>query len=99
MVIHNVFEPGRDLVYGLVPRNPFKPIPRTFQRIFEAVGMVLVISNIESLAADIPLAVQVVLVAPAFDDLIIFDANFQSAEIDSQNTRCFFPLGHICLLK
>ena len=41
--------------------------------------MVLVIADIQALAADVPLAVQVVLVAPAFDDLIIFDANFQPA--------------------
>ena len=60
--------------------------------------MMLMKANIEPLATDIPLAVQIVLVAPAFDDLIIFDANFQSAKIDSQNTRRFFPLGHIRLL-
>jgi hypothetical protein len=60
--------------------------------------MVLVIANIQALAADVPLAVQVVLVAPAFDDLIIFDANLQSAQIGSQHTGRFFPLGHIPLL-
>jgi len=41
--------------------------------------MVLVIADIQALAASIALAVQVVLVAPAFDDLIVFDANFQPA--------------------
>ncbi len=61
--------------------------------------MVLMVANIEPFAAYVSPAVQVVLVASAFDNLIIFDANFQSAEIDSENTRCFFPLGHIHLLK
>ena len=41
--------------------------------------MVLVIADIQTLAADVPLAVQVVLVASALDNLIIFDANLQSA--------------------
>ena len=41
--------------------------------------MVLVIPDIEPLAANIPLAVRIVLVSPAFDNLIILDANFQSA--------------------
>ena len=60
--------------------------------------MVLVIADIQAFAADVPLAVQVVFVAPAFDDLIIFDANLQSAQIGSQHTGRFFPLGHIPLL-
>jgi hypothetical protein len=77
--VRNGSEPNRDLVYGLVPRNPFKPFLHPFQRILQAVGMVLVIADIEPLAADIPLAVQIVLVAPAFDNLIILDANFQPA--------------------
>jgi len=41
--------------------------------------MVLVITDIQALAAGVPLAVQVVLVTPAFDNLVIFDANFQPA--------------------
>ena len=41
--------------------------------------MVLVISDIQALAADVALAVQVVLVAPAFDNLIVLDANLQPA--------------------
>ena len=79
MVFHIFFELGRNLLYGLVPRNLFKPIPHAFQRILETVGMMLMVTNIESLTANIPLAVQVFLVTPAFDNLIIFNANFQSA--------------------
>jgi hypothetical protein len=41
--------------------------------------MMLVIADIETLSADVSLAVQVVLVAPAFDNLVILDANFQPA--------------------
>ena len=68
-----------NLTDRLVPGYPFKPIPHPFQRIKQAVGMVLVIADIQALAAGVALAVQVVLVAPAFDDLIVFDANFQPA--------------------
>ena len=45
----------------------------------QAVGMMLVIANLQALTTDIPLAFQVVFVTPNFDDLIIFSANFQSA--------------------
>lgn len=41
--------------------------------------MMLVKANIQALAADIPLTVQVVFVAPDLDDLVGFNANFQSA--------------------
>jgi len=41
--------------------------------------MMLVTANIQALSADIPLAVQVVLVTPDLDDLIVFNTNFQSA--------------------
>ena len=39
----------------------------------------LVVANIQTLAADIPLAVQVVPVSPNLDNLVILSANFQSA--------------------
>jgi hypothetical protein len=41
--------------------------------------MMLVKANIEALAADIPPTVQVVFVAPNLDNLVVFNANFQSA--------------------
>jgi hypothetical protein len=41
--------------------------------------MMLVISDVETLSADVSLAVKVILVAPAFDNLVILDANFQPA--------------------
>jgi len=41
--------------------------------------MMLVIANIQTFAADVPLTVQVVLVTPNFDNLVVLSANFQSA--------------------
>ena len=41
--------------------------------------MVLVMANIQAFAADVSLTVQVVLVAPNLDNLVVLSANFQSA--------------------
>jgi hypothetical protein len=41
--------------------------------------MMLVKTNIQALAADIPLTVQVVFVTPDLDNLVGFNTNFQSA--------------------
>ena len=41
--------------------------------------MMLVMTNIQAFTADVPLAVQVVLVSPNLDNPVIIGANFQSA--------------------
>ena len=41
--------------------------------------MMLVKADIQTLAADIPLAVQIILVAPNLGNPVVFDANFQPA--------------------
>ena len=41
--------------------------------------MMLVKANIQTLAADIPLTVQIVFITPNLDNLVGFNANFQSA--------------------
>lgn len=41
--------------------------------------MMLVTANIQTLAANVALTVQIVLVAPHLDNLVVLNANFQSA--------------------
>lgn len=41
--------------------------------------MMLMMPDIQALAADVPLAVEVVLVAPRLDNPVILNANFQPA--------------------
>jgi hypothetical protein len=41
--------------------------------------MILVMANIQAFAADVPPAVQVVLVSPNLDNSVVLSANFQSA--------------------
>jgi hypothetical protein len=79
VLIHNGFELGSDLADGRVPGDPLKLIPHPFQRIQQAVGMMLVMANAQAFAADVPLAVQIILVAPNLGNPVIFSANFQSA--------------------
>ena len=98
MLFHDAFKFGRNFFNGLVPGNFFKLVPDLFQRMSESVGVVLIVLDVQPLAADIAFAARIVLVPLDFSYTVVLYADFQSAYVASQYTGCFFPIGHINLL-
>jgi hypothetical protein len=58
----------------------------------QAVGVVLIIVDIQSLAADVAFCKGIIPVSTDFNDTIVLDPNLESTVIPSQYTRCFFPI-------
>ena len=87
-----------DFIDGLIPGDGFESLAVFLQGQRHAIGMVLMVPDVQSLAAHIPLAAGIALIPANFDDLIVLDPNLESAEIASQYTRRFLPLGHFRLL-
>jgi len=69
----------RDFTDGLVPGNDFEAIISFFQRVGQAIGIVLKGGNVEAFPAHIPLTPRIVLVRADFDDPVILDLYFQPA--------------------
>ena len=83
--------PG-DLFDGPFPGYLLKYVTHPFERMHEPIGVVLMIGDIQSLAANVTLATGMVLVAANLDDSIVFNPHFQPAEIRTEDTACFFPI-------
>ena len=64
----------------------------------KAVGMVLVIYDVQSLTTDITLSAGIILVPMNFNYTIVLDSNLKPTEICSQYTGCFFPIHYFDLL-
>ncbi len=96
ILVNNTFEFGGDFVDGLVPGNPLKFIPDFFQRIFQPVGIVLMIGDMQTLAADIAFAFYICLVALHFNDAVRFHLDFQAAILCAEDTAGFMNLSHNC---
>ncbi len=98
MFINYGLELFSDFVNGLVPRNLFELVPDFLEGMQQAVGVVLVKADVQAFAADITLAAEIVLVSADLGNPVVLYTNFQSAEVRSQSTGCFFPFSHISLL-
>jgi hypothetical protein len=79
VLLNNGFKPVCDLTDCLVPRHAFKLISDPFQRIKQAIDMMLMTTNIQAFAANVALTFQIVFVAPHLGNLVALNANFQSA--------------------
>ena len=75
----NAFQLHCDFVNGLVPGDSFKTITHPLQRVFEAVGIMLMIRYIHPFAAEVALAFPVGLVSFHFDDAVVFNLHLQAA--------------------
>ena len=64
----------------------------------QTLGMVLMVGNLQALAADISLAAGIVLVRSNLGDLIVFQLDFKPAVLGSHHTGCFMPRVHLALL-
>ena len=83
-----------NLVNGLVPGNPLETAPHALQGVFEPVGMVLVPGDVQSLAADISLALRIRLVSPHFHDPVVFNFDLQAAVLCAEDASRFVNLRH-----
>ena len=91
MLFHDAFKFGRNFFNGLVPGNFFKFVPYLFQRVSEPVGVVLIVLDVQPLAAGITLRAGIVFVSANFNYTIVLDLDLKPTDISSQYTRCFFP--------
>jgi hypothetical protein len=83
MFFYNSGEFGGDFVDGLIPGNSFKGTPDFFNRMEEAVGMVLIKSDVQPFAAGITITAPVILIPANLYDFIIFDSDLEPALISS----------------
>jgi len=88
-----------DFADGLIPGNPFELSADFFQRIFEPVGVVLVIGDVQALAADVAFAFGIGFVRPDFDDAVIFDFDDETAVLCAQDAAGFEKDAHGCFLS
>jgi hypothetical protein len=63
----------------------------------KALGMVLMVGNLQTLAADIPLAARIIPVRSNPDHFIVLHPDFESAVLGAHHTGCFMPLVHVVL--
>jgi hypothetical protein len=61
----------------------------------EPPGMMVMISDVCPFHAHVPLTAGVGLVAPGFQNVIVFDLNFEPAILCAQGAAGFFPITHI----
>ena len=78
MLADNAFQFRRDFVNSPVPGDSFKTITHTLQRVFEAVGIMLMIRYIHPFAAEVALAFSVGLVSFDLDDTVVFNLHLQT---------------------
>jgi len=93
--VNDALELRCDFIDGLVPGDPLEFVPDFFERIFQAVGVVLVIGDVQTLAADIPFAFGVGFVASNFDDAVVFHFDFQTAVLRAEDTAGFKYFSHV----
>ena len=98
MFIDHSLELPADFIDCLIPGYGFEFLSVFLQGVRQPVGMVLMVPDVQPLAAHIPLAAGVVLIPANLDDLIALHSNLEPAQIASQYTRRFLPLGHFRLL-
>jgi hypothetical protein len=90
----NAFQFHCDFVNSLVPGNSFKTITHTLQRVFEPVGMMLVVRDVHPLPTDIPLTADVFFVSFNFNDAVVFDFQLQTTVLSTKDTACFVNRSH-----
>ena len=92
----NAFEFGSYLIYGLVPGDTLKTFSHALQRIFESVGVMLMISDVHALTAEIALAFDIGLIRLHFDNAVVFRFHFQTAVLRTEDTAGFMNRSHLC---
>jgi hypothetical protein len=87
-VAHTKKLPG-DTVYGFLPRDLDQAVSLAFERGCEAVRAVVVAPLVETLVADVPLGVEIVLVpADLYDSLVLVQGHDQAAVAATQKASC-----------
>jgi hypothetical protein len=82
------------LLNSLFPGYFLKSVSHLFEGMHKAVGMVLMIDDVQSLTAGVTLRAGIVLISTNFNYMIVLDSNLKPTEICSQHTRCFFPIHY-----
>jgi len=90
----DAFQASRDFINSLIPGNPFKCVPDPFQGVFQAVGIVLVVCNVEPLAAAVAFASDIGLVRPNLDDAVVFHFRFEPAVLRAEDTAGLVNCTH-----
>ena len=92
--VEDVLQPGGDLVQGLVPGYFLEAVADPLQGVGQPVGVVLVMDDVQPLAAGVALAAGVFLVRPHLDHAVVGDLDFEAAVLRAEHAARFVPLGH-----
>jgi hypothetical protein len=78
----------------LVPGDPLKTIPLPLQRVFEPIGIVLMISDAYPLPANIPLTANILFVSFDLEDTVVFNLHLQTTILGAKDATCFVNRSH-----
>ncbi len=70
-----------------------------FQRIFQTVSIVLVVSDVHPFTADVPFAANVALVTPHLNNSVVLHLNFQTAVLRTKDTGGLVNSFHCLFLS
>ena len=91
MGLNSRFELFRYLAEGLIPGDLFELVPYSFQRLLQPILVVLVMEDLQSFPAIVPLAARIFLVRTHFDYAVRFNQNLEAAVLRTTNTGRLFP--------
>jgi hypothetical protein len=99
VLIDNSSKFGGNLVKGLIPGDFVKSSARSFERMFESIRVMLVVSDFESFSTNIPFTSWIVLVRSHFDYPVVFDLQLKAAVLSAAYASALVPCSHISLLS
>jgi hypothetical protein len=98
MLPHDLFQPGRDFIQGLLPGDALKSVSHAFEGVFQPLRVVLEIGNVDALPADIPPGSGVFFITPDLEDPAALGGHFQAAVTEAEHARSLLPFAHGWLL-
>jgi hypothetical protein len=94
MFANNILEFFCDLIDGLRPGNPLKLIAHPLQRVFQTVGVVLMISDIHPFPADIAFTAGIGLISFYFDNPVVLNLHRQTTVLGAEDTAGMVNRSH-----
>jgi hypothetical protein len=95
MLMHNGPELFSNFLNGLIPRDFLKGITYPFQRVSQALVMVLLIDDIQSFSAGISSAARILSVRSYLDQAVILNQGLQTAVLRAEHATRLVPRSHI----
>jgi hypothetical protein len=94
MLFQKTPELCRNFFHGLIPGYPDKLVSDPFQRMGQAVVMMVMMGHVQTFPADVSLASGIVPVRHDFGYGVVFNKDLQPAILGTENTTGFMTVSH-----